>query len=82
MLHTLDVKTVNSSTMLLIIRSMLRMQHIKTVNSSTMLFINHTIDTSSSACQYIAIGETENSITITQKIKNPVLEREYVRFYV
>ena len=34
------------------------------------------------ACQYIAIGETENSITITQKIKNPVLEREYVRFYV
>ena len=55
MLHTLDVKTVNSSTMLLIIRSMLRMQHIKTVNSSTMLFINHTIDTSSSRWHSLSV---------------------------
>ena len=43
----------------------------------------HTIDTfRHPAYQYIAIGETKNSIAITQKIKNPVLEREYVRFYM
>jgi hypothetical protein len=60
---------------------MLRMQHIKTVNSSTMLLIKRSIlrHPDGTAYQYIA---TENSITITQKIKTPVLEREYVRFYV
>jgi len=52
---------------------MLRMQHIKTVNSLTMLLIIRSIlrHPDGTAYQYIAIGETENSITITQKIKNP-----------